>query len=40
MTKYDAVVIGSGTAGQTAAYALKTGGLNVAVAGERPAVHA
>jgi len=31
MTEFDAVVIGSGTAGQTAAYALKTGGLSVAV---------
>jgi glutathione reductase (NADPH) len=32
MTSYDVVVIGSGTAGQTAAYALKAKGLNVAVA--------
>jgi glutathione reductase (NADPH) len=31
MTAYDAVVIGSGTAGQTAAYSLKAGGLSVAV---------
>jgi len=28
MTDYDAVIIGSGTAGQTAAYALRAKGLN------------
>ncbi len=31
MIDYDAVIIGSGTAGQTAAYALKAQGLNIAV---------
>jgi glutathione reductase (NADPH) len=31
MTDYDAVIIGSGTAGQTAAYALKARGMHVAV---------
>ena len=31
MTDYDAVIIGSGTAGQTAAYSLKAQGLNIAV---------
>jgi len=31
MTVFDAIIIGSGTAGQTAAYALKNGGLSVAV---------
>ena len=31
MTNYDAVIIGSGTAGQTAAYALRAKGLNIAV---------
>ena len=31
MNAYDAVIIGSGTAGQTAAHALKTKGLTVAV---------
>jgi glutathione reductase (NADPH) len=31
MTLFDAVIIGSGTAGQTAAYALKAAGLSVAV---------
>lgn len=31
MKDYDAVIIGSGTAGQTAAYALRAKGLNIAV---------
>jgi len=31
MTDYDTVIIGSGTAGQTAAYALRAKGLNIAV---------
>ena len=31
MPEFDVVVVGSGTAGQTAAYDLKTAGLRVAV---------